>query len=328
MASLSACPPWLLADWAHLFERHRQGTLPHALLFNGQHGVGKRPFARFVAESLLCRSPTREHGGCGECDACHQLVADAHPDYRHLMPEAGNDEAVLKVDEIRDLVSWLQLTAGQGSYRIALVEGADHMNRSAANSFLKTLEEPGNGAVLILVADRPASLPATIRSRCQQINLRVREADVANDWLARQGAGGQSALHYTGRTAPFALLEQLDETRREQARAVATCWVQLFGGQSSAAQLADSLRDIPTRRCLERFAHWAALAARWHRIGAVGLDPATEKLVSAVAPRLAIANWFTVYDQLQRLHRADSASFKTQAVLEGLFADIRLTLSV
>ena len=228
---------------------------------------------------------------------------------------------------MRELVDWLQLTAQGEGYRAALLVGADTMNRNAANALLKTLEEPGERGLLVLVADRPAALPATVRSRCQTLALGVGAETRASAlaWLDGRVADPEAALA-RARGRPFAALDAFDETRERETALLLTAWQDLFLHRGSVGRIVDSVADLATSRCLEAFSHWTALALRERSGLAIGADPAVEEAVTAVAPRLETVQWFTLHDLLTRLHRVDGASFKTRTVLEGLLADIRLMI--
>jgi len=318
---LSVCPPWLVAQWGQVFARHQQGSLPHAMLFCGATGIGKQQFVRFVAESLLCRNPHPQTGACGECDSCAQLSAGAHADFRVLNPEGAS--ATIKVDAVRELVSWMQLSAPAGRYRVALIDASDAMNRNAANSLLKTLEEPGERAVLILAASKPGVLPATIRSRCQSTVLNLSDLTSAVNWLQEQGVpdAEQQLLH--SRLGPYAIVNQQTEEWQATHKLLQKAWGDLFLMRASVGKIVDSLKDLPASACLTVFASWTLAAVKQHQNIAIGSDPATTQLVSEVQTSLDNVQWFALHDRIQALYRSDSASFKTQAVLEGLFADIR-----
>jgi len=321
-APLTACPPWLLDHWRDVYKRHEQGKLPHAVLFAGVEGLGKKQFVRFLAESLLCRDCSPTTGACGQCDSCAQLTAGAHPEFKELITEGASKN--IKVDSVRELVTWLQLSAPPKQYRAALIDSADSMNRNAANSLLKTLEEPGERAVLILAADRPGALPATIRSRCQTTVLHLRDRSSALDWLIEQGVDNAEEQLAFARVGPLALLEQSSDEWRESEQRLQTAWRDLFLMRASIGKIVDSLSDLPVRRSLTQFSHWAMLASKKRLNLPVGVDHATSELISEVQAGLDSEQWFSLYDRIQLLYRSDSASFKSQAVLEGLFADIRL----
>jgi len=251
------------------------------------------------------------------------LLADAQPDYRELQPEGAS--LTIRIDPVRALVDWLQLTAQGGGYRAALLLGADTMNRNAANALLKTLEEPGERGLLVLVADRVAALPATVRSRCQLLVLPAGERAVALDWLAGRVPDPVAALD-RARGRPFAALEAFDETRERDMALLLKAWQDLFLHRGSIGRIVDSVADLSTARCLEAFSHWTALVLR-HRAGlSSGADPELDAAIVAVAPHLDTEGWFALHDSLARLHRGDGASFRTRNVLEGLLSETRLSV--
>jgi|GEM_PF-511440 len=326
---LAVLPPWLAEQGAALHRRERGGRLPHALLVRGVPGVGKRAFTRWFAEYALCHRDD-ETGACGDCPSCRQLLVGAHPDYRELMPEGAG----IKVDAVRDLLVWQQMTAPAGRWRVALLDGADTLNRNAANALLKTLEEPADGALLLLVADQAARLPATIRSRCQEVVLAVESAPVALDWLGeRIRTDGHeadidpSALLARSGQAPFAALALASPDAQAALARLYKAWLDLFLHRGSVGRISDTLSELAVRECLAVFGRLVALALRKRAGLADGPDPAEQAVVSQVFEHLEDAQWFTIRDRVQRLHRIDGPGFKTQAVLEGLLADIRLMLT-
>jgi len=230
----------------------------------------------------------------------------------------------IKVDAVRELVGWLQLSAPPMRYRVALLDQADRMNRNAANSLLKTLEEPGERVVLILAAENASVLPATVRSRCQCTVMQLRDTQAAQDWLLEQGVSDAKEQLLHSRVGPMALLEHNSDAWRESEQRLQKAWTDLFLMRASIGKIVDSLTDLPVRFSLSHFSHWAMLASKMRLNLAVGADPATSRLISEVHDGLDSEQWFSLYDRIQQLYRSDSASFKSQAVLEGLFADIRL----
>jgi len=131
----------------------RAGKLPHALLFKGAAGIGKRAFASALAQGLLCEKPTAPLAACGACEACHWLETDNHPDFRLLQPEAAEatdeDEPGdkkkkrdISVAQVRALAEYIHLSAHRNGAKVVLIQPAEAMNVNAANALLKSLEEP------------------------------------------------------------------------------------------------------------------------------------------------------------------------------------------
>ena len=175
--------PWHRPQWERIERGIHAGRVPHALLLHGAAGNGKAWFAARLAATLLCRSAEPP---CGECESCRFCDAGSHPDWLDVAIEKDRREIV--VDQIRDLIHTVGLTARLGGCKVVTVDHAERMNRHAANTLLKTLEDPPGATVFLLVSSNHALLLATIRSRCQMIGFPVADRDVALEWLrARVG---------------------------------------------------------------------------------------------------------------------------------------------
>ncbi len=182
-------PPWHQAPWAMLQARRARSALPHALLLAGPSGLGKRDFLERLARGLLCEQPV-EGDACGHCRACALLEAGTHPDRVHVTFElnsSGKPRKEIVVGQIRALSARLAMASQFGGWQIADVDPADAMNAAAANALLKTLEEPSAASLILLVADAPWRLPATIRSRCQRVDFRLPPDAQALEWLQQAG---------------------------------------------------------------------------------------------------------------------------------------------
>ncbi len=177
--------PWQRPLWESLQTLRNAQRLPHALLFKGATGLGKSHLAQVFAQSLLCTQPDSESRPCGRCRNCLLYLAGNHPDYYQIFPEEGGDKPI-KVDQMRELNSVMTLKSHGGGYKIAIISPAEQMNVAAANSLLKTLEEPPPQTLLILISHNPGLLLPTIRSRCQTLHFETPPRDVALTWLSAQ----------------------------------------------------------------------------------------------------------------------------------------------
>ncbi|MGB0133745.1 DNA polymerase III subunit delta' [Dokdonella sp.] len=189
-------PSWLGEHWRQLSARLQRNELPHALLICGDAGLGKRALASALAKAALCDSRLGDGHACGICRACQLLSAGSHPDHVPIEFEPRDDgklRSEITVEQIRKLSQRLSLSTQYGGLQVVIIDPADKMNTSAANALLKTLEEPSASTVILLVSDRPARLPATIRSRCQRIELRNPEPGLARGWLEAQGVTVETA---------------------------------------------------------------------------------------------------------------------------------------
>lgn len=179
---------WHQVPYQELINRWKSGTLPHALLFSGESGLGKQSFARMFAKLLLCTRPSDEVRACDQCHSCHLFQAGTHPDFYEVGLEEQNDQQAkfIKIDQIRELCQRLILKSQNQGMKVAVINPADRMNHNAANSLLKTLEEPSDDTLLILITCFPSRLPPTIRSRCQKVLLSAPEEQEKLEILKRR----------------------------------------------------------------------------------------------------------------------------------------------
>jgi len=162
---------------------YRGNRLHHGLLFSGPVGVGKATLAFRLAKFLLAHPngsarelAEAESLAIAERSPLHRRVGEgSHPNVLHLQrpwdEKRKTFRTVISVETIRRIVPFLGTTAGEGTWRIVIVDGAEEMNRSAANALLKSLEEPPQSTVFVLVTARPGQLLPTIRSRCRSFHL-------------------------------------------------------------------------------------------------------------------------------------------------------------
>ena len=196
--------PWHDPQWRRMERGIRSGRVPHALLLRGASGRGKAMFAGRLAASLLCGS---DAAPCGECASCRLCAAGSHPD--RIEVGLAPDRREIVVDQIRALIDSVGLTARFGRWKVVIVDPAGAMNRHAANTLLKTLEEPPGAAVFILVSSNHAQLFPTIRSRCQRIDFPVPDPAIALEWLRGRVPEPEAALALA-RGAPIGAVEMTD----------------------------------------------------------------------------------------------------------------------
>jgi DNA polymerase III subunit delta' len=150
---------------------HRE-RVPHAYLFTGISGIGKTSTAKAFCMTLNCHAPSGLDG-CGACPSCRKILNGNFPDFKIIEPDGRN----VKIEQIRELNRSLGYAPLAGGYRVCVVHRAEAMTSEAANSFLKTLEEPPSGNIFVLNATEPRDLLPTIVSRCQRVSFRPLKTD-------------------------------------------------------------------------------------------------------------------------------------------------------
>ncbi len=245
MNTLYPLYPWqddLYQRWTGLRAR-----LPHALLLKGPQGIGKLDFSINIAQSLLCQQPLSNELACQNCDSCHWFKQGTHPDFRLLqsgalsvdMQESSEiqvslilknwskriaEEALdeqqkkgkkpskeISVDQVRALSGFTNLSAHQGSYRVVIIHPAETMNAKAANALLKTLEEPPERMLIILVSHKPQQLLPTILSRCLKLAVAMPTPEASMAWLQQQGNSNPATALALAGFAPLLAARQTEE---------------------------------------------------------------------------------------------------------------------
>jgi len=168
----------------------QSGNIPHALLFTGIEGIGKKMAGLAFAMALNCqtganRQPTETRiiESCGKCRPCKKIAAGHHPDVIIVEPE----QSQIKISAIRDLGHALAVKPYEAMQRVVVIDQAQAMNPQAGNSLLKLLEEPPAKTTLILIAVNTYSLLPTIVSRCQQVSFKPIPEKTLAEYLVQKG---------------------------------------------------------------------------------------------------------------------------------------------
>ncbi len=166
----------------------KKGRLPHALLFTGEPGVGKLLMAKTLIKVLNCRhwNMAGEIDCCDICRPCQLIDNLNFADLLFIKPEGTQ----IKIETIRGVIDFLSMSPYEARIKSVIIDEADKLNISAANALLKTLEEPSEDSLIILITERPDMLPDTIRSRCVRIPFTPLSEEESSEVINRLKAEG------------------------------------------------------------------------------------------------------------------------------------------
>ncbi len=306
--------PWQASLWQQLAGRTQHA---HAYLLHGPAGIGKRALAERLMYLLLCQQPQGLEA-CGQCKSCSLLTAGSHPDNYILEP--------IKVDQVRDLVSFAVQTAQMGGRKVVLIEPVESMNINAANALLKSLEEPSGETVLLLVSHQPSRLLLTIKSRCVQQACPLPSEAMSVAWLADAlpecTDEERVELLTLAAGSPLAAVSLQGQGVREQRALVVDGVKKLLKGQQSPTQLAEGWKDIPLLLLFDWFCGWSNLILRYqltddeNGLGLADMRKVLQYLAqkSSQGKVLAMQDWLL----LQRQKVLSKANLNRVLLLEAL----------
>lgn len=336
--------PWLQPTWQRLAELGER--LPHALLFVGPAGLGKRALAEALAARLLCDAPRADGHACGHCEPCQWRLTGNHPDLQRVVPaadavaaategegepaarEAGGKAASVQIviDQIRDLQAALSVTGHHSSRRVVVLDPAEAMNAFTANALLKLLEEPPAGCVFVLVSSAPRQLLPTIRSRCQQWHFTRPDAAALAQWAAHADKEARALLAIGG-GMPLAA----ERLAQAGAAAMHARFVRDIGGLQPADVLRLAAQWEAWLKSKEALAAGFGLAEladwmqRWVgdlavlRLGGrVRFFPAQEAALAALASRMSVAAASACYNEFAQIRRVSRHPLSLRLVLEDM----------
>lgn len=315
--------PWLAPFRARLAEAWAAGRLPHSLLLVSIPGLGAESLAHWTAALALCEAAMRP---CGTCASCRLLGSDSHPDLQLVRRE--EDATQIKVDQIRGLSDSLALSSYRSGFKVGIVEGAEALNANGANAFLKTLEEPTQETLLILIATPSHRLPATIASRCQRLVLRAPDPEQAREWLAQQRPaerGWDAALALAG-GAPLTALALEAAGVEALEKDMCDALKQLASGAVDVAVLAERwVRSDPVLRLIW-LENWITSRVRMQLAAEESLQTAEPVRLPTALLKPKIRRLLELLDAARELRRLASTGINQQLALEALLLDGRAAL--
>lgn len=317
--------PWHDGARARLETALAGSRLPHGLLLHGPDGVGKERFATVLAAGLHCSGRRDGLTPCGTCPACSLSRAASHPDLHWLRrPE---DKKSIGVDAVRETCEQLGMTSMRGGYRVAIVSPAHLMTTNAQNALLKTLEEPAPRTLLVLVTSRPSGLLATLRSRCQRVEVPRPPAEQAGAWLAGQlgAAAPPRLLELTG-GAPLKALALAPHFAALEDQMAAMLGALLDGRAEATRVAADMLGEgLPAR--IDWLEGWLGQAVRAQAVPvATRLTVPGGPQLQRAAAEVNITAAFRMLDRVRESRRLLEGSAAPQLVIEALLIELKAAI--
>jgi DNA polymerase III subunit delta' len=295
--------PWHQEAAAQLRKAWAANHLPHALLLQGAEGLGKRSFAAWLACAVLCdNSANAALECCGRCPSCALFTAGSHPDLLWVRPE--EDKQQISIDQTRAACERLTKTSYRQGYKVAVIEPAHQMTPSAANSVLKTLEEPSPRSLLILITSQPSLLLPTVRSRCQKVTIPRPSREEAVAWL--QGCSGRAVdaalLEFAG-GAPLRALAYADGRFDALNEHMQECVEALLAGRADVTQVAAEWEKDALNERLTWLDLWLSSLARGALAGNADLITFPGRSVHLPSPphALNISGLYSMVDRARAL---------------------------
>ncbi|TVT50404.1 MAG: DNA polymerase III subunit delta' [Sedimenticola thiotaurini] len=314
--------PWQSEQWQRLVDAKQHNRLPHALLLTGSVGLGKSHFAHLLAASLLCNDLQANDIACGTCQACRLLQAETHPDYTLIAPEEPGK--AIKIDTIRAFTQRGSLTSQSGGHKVIIIEPADALNTAAANSLLKTLEEPVERTVLILVTANAGRLPATIRSRCQQYHFTPPATALATTWLNNYIKGADTALLLSlASGAPLLALKYTADGALAERTQMIEELMAILKRVNSPIGTAQRWNNLDQGNVIKWFSGWVIdlIRVKIASDAAVIINIDQRERLQALARKVNSRKLYALLDRLFEANRTLSAQLNTQMQLESLLLD-------
>jgi DNA polymerase III subunit delta' len=313
--------PWLRPAFDRIAEAQRSGRLGHAWLITGPAGIGKLNLALAAAHRLLgATAPPAELGPTEALAALggRHLPADHHPDLHWIYPE--EDKHSVSVEQIRAVIETISLTAHRGKAKIVIIEPADAMTASAANALLKTLEEPSGDTYLWLLSQQPGRLPATIRSRCQRLEI-VRPSAVAlADWLGHADQAEIAELAALAGGAPLRIAALIREGAYIKTNELEHSLSAIYEDRLDPLAVADAWAKGDAELALS----WLktrlnkAIRERYAPEGSTTITVRDDDALHNPWPKMTLKTLFDQYDQAERLLNLLGSGVNLELALQSL----------
>ncbi len=318
--------PWQIQPADTLLAQMGAGKLPHAILLTGAEGVGKLNFALTFVQRLFCKQATGM-APCGQCDACHLFDVGTHPDLKRVAPPEGKQTIV--VDQIRGLINYVSLTPHSAAKKVSVIEQAELLNVNAANSLLKTLEEPPASSMLILITHRPDRLLPTIRSRCQTMLFTTPDIRQASKWLSGElQSDDVAAFLALAGGAPLKALQYAEDNTLEKRNSFFLDLEQLSSGKKTPIEMAKIWFKNDLDLAVNCLTSWVGDMIRLKALenektisDDVLSNPDLQQPLQNMAKSARLQTMLDFYQSLGKVNQLKKSNINAQMILENVLID-------
>ncbi len=312
-----------------------QQAIGHAYLFSGDDGIGKRLMALRFAQALSCETPpaSSQPDSCGHCRACEQIDSGTYPDLLIIEPEQDKANPQIKIDRVREIERHVIYRPLLSARKICIIDDADRLNANAANAFLKTLEDPPEHSLFILVTSRPLRLLATVRSRCLTLRFSpATPAEFEGALALKQATATEDARFLSrvcGNRIGVALRTNLSELRSRHDRFFDLCRSETLAHTTAVLQQAEELSKAqPFPDVIDWLSHGLrdvllmTLETRQDLLLHQSHIPLLEQIAASLTP----ADVVELMDVLQTLEQAPTQNLNLQLCLENFLFRFHRTM--
>ncbi|MCF8998108.1 DNA polymerase III subunit delta' [Acinetobacter nectaris] len=310
--------PWQQPVWDMLVGRFP--NVGHGLLFYGKSGAGKLDFVQHFVAWVLCLDK-QQHGACGKCVSCQWLKSGTHPNYVYISndEESKKNNNQIKIEKIRDLQPFVQQTVD--GWRVVVIQPADALNIASANALLKTLEEPGERVLIILVTQHFLKLPATIRSRLQRYALDRISMQDAKTYMQKQdhslGEQQVNLLLNLSNDMPLQALHLKDETWVMKRQLFLDDWTALVETKNMlmkySTKWSKELNFVEFEQMFDYLLSDLVAFKLGQKIRNIDLD------FQKIATYYTLEQLFNIYQALQKAKHYTQQNVQTHLIIDDLF---------
>lgn len=314
--------PWQAGLLQRALKLKQQQRLPHALLIEAGSAQDMKEFIWQLSMLLLCEAPEGSDF-CGRCEACKLMRANTYSDFRYVTIEYNEKTKKINkninIEQTRNLIHEVFLTRRFKRLKIAAIYPAEKMNNASANSLLKTLEEPADEVLLILVSHNPGRLPVTIRSRCQHWEIPAATVEQAESWLQQQGVSADESRQYLDYAVgdPVLALQMKQQDFAALVDKFKTLFAGYLRGENSVSALGASLSSSEPA-AIRRLVEMTLTAYAYQYSGLNARGEAIDKIDPACAQAV-----LSLQTQARRQLQVEDNNLNLQLQLEDVLISLK-----